>query len=40
MVSQFLLAIPLLFLYVISVGVSYLFRSKVEPAMAVENPTP
>lgn len=38
MVSQFLLAIPLLFLYVISVGVSYLFRSKPEPATVVENP--
>ena len=38
MVSQFLLAIPLLFLYVISVGVSYVFRAKVEPAATVENP--
>jgi sec-independent protein translocase protein TatC len=38
MVSQFLLAIPLLLLYVISVGVSYVFRAKAEPASAVENP--
>jgi len=38
MVSQFLLAIPLLFLYVISVGVSYAFRNKVEPALEAENP--
>jgi sec-independent protein translocase protein TatC len=38
MVSQFLLAIPLLLLYVISVGVSYVFRAKAEPAGAVENP--
>jgi sec-independent protein translocase protein TatC len=40
MVSQFLLAIPLLFLYVISVGVSYVFRNKTEPATAAENPAP
>jgi sec-independent protein translocase protein TatC len=40
MVSQFLLAIPLLFLYVISVGVSYVFRNKVEAATAAENPAP
>jgi sec-independent protein translocase protein TatC len=40
MVSQFLLAIPLLALYVVSVGVSYAFRSKAEPAVAVENPVP
>jgi sec-independent protein translocase protein TatC len=40
MVSQFLLAIPLLFLYVISVGVSYAFRNKAEPATAAENPAP
>ncbi len=39
MVSQFLLAIPLLFLYVISVGVSYLFRAKTEPAIAADNPS-
>jgi sec-independent protein translocase protein TatC len=38
MVSQFLLAIPLLALYVVSVGVSYVFRSKAEPATAAENP--
>ena len=38
MVSQFLLAIPLLFLYVVSVGVSYAFRSKLEPATTAENP--
>ncbi len=38
MVSQFLLAIPLLFLYVISVGVSYVFRAKIEPSATVENP--
>ena len=38
MVSQFLLAIPLLLLYVISVGVSYVFRAKTEPASAAENP--
>jgi len=40
MVSQFLLAIPLLFLYVISVGVSYVFRNKIEPAAAAESPVP
>jgi sec-independent protein translocase protein TatC len=40
MISQFLLAIPLLFLYVISVGVSYAFRTKVEPASVMENPAP
>jgi sec-independent protein translocase protein TatC len=40
MVSQFLLAIPLLFLYVISIGVSYAFRSKAEPATGAENPAP
>jgi sec-independent protein translocase protein TatC len=39
MVSQFLLAIPLLLLYVVSVGVSYVFRSKIEPANVAENPT-
>jgi sec-independent protein translocase protein TatC len=38
MVSQFLLAIPLLFLYVISVGVSYAFRNKAEAATAADNP--
>jgi sec-independent protein translocase protein TatC len=38
MVSQFLLAIPLLALYVLSVGVSYVFRNKLEPAPAAENP--
>jgi sec-independent protein translocase protein TatC len=36
MVSQFLLAIPLLFLYGISIGVSYFFRAKVEPAAPAE----
>ena len=40
MVSQFLLAIPLLLLYVVSVGVSYVFRSKIEPAATAENPAP
>jgi sec-independent protein translocase protein TatC len=40
MVSQFLLAIPLLFLYVISVGVSYIFRATGEPAATVETPVP
>ena len=41
MVSQFLLAIPLLFLYGISIGVSYFFRNKVEPAAtAVQSGTP
>ena len=36
MVSQFLLAIPLLLLYALSIGVSYVFRAreKVEPATA------
>jgi len=38
MVSQFLLAIPLLALYVVSVGVSYVFRGKAEPATVAENP--
>ncbi len=40
MVSQFLLAIPLLLLYVFSVGVSYLFRlpQTEEPAPAAEGP--
>ncbi len=38
MVSQFLLAIPLLLLYVVSVAVSYVFRNKIEPADAAENP--
>ena len=40
MVSQFLLAIPLLLLYVVSVGVSYVFRTKIEPAESAENPAP
>jgi sec-independent protein translocase protein TatC len=40
MVSQFLLAIPLLFLYVLSVGVSYFFRNKAEPVAASANPAP
>lgn len=40
MVSQFLLAIPLLALYVVSVGVSYVFRSKAEPVTVAENPVP
>jgi sec-independent protein translocase protein TatC len=39
MVSQFLLAIPLLVLYIVSVGVSYAFRNKLEPVPAAENPT-
>jgi sec-independent protein translocase protein TatC len=39
MVSQFLLAIPLLVLYIVSVGVSYAFRNKLEPGPAAENPT-
>jgi sec-independent protein translocase protein TatC len=38
MVSQFLLAIPLLFLYVISVGVSYAFRNKSIVATVAEKP--
>lgn len=38
MVSQFLLAIPLLFLYALSVGVSYVFRQKPAPAAAAEHP--
>ena len=38
MVSQFLLAIPLLALYVLSVGVSYVFRSKLDPAAEAANP--
>jgi len=40
MVSQFLLAIPLLALYIVSVGVSYVFRNKLESADAAENPAP
>src|SRR6202035_4512986 len=40
MVSQLLLAIPLMFIYVVSVGVSYAFRSKVEPVTAAEDPAP
>jgi sec-independent protein translocase protein TatC len=36
MVSQFLLAIPLLFLYGISIGVSYFFGTKVEPVAPAE----
>jgi len=40
MVSQFLLAIPLLVLYVISVGVSYMFRNKIASATAAENTAP
>jgi len=39
MVSQFLLAIPLLALYVVSVGVSYVFRNKSEVAVQAENPS-
>jgi sec-independent protein translocase protein TatC len=39
MVSQFLLAIPLLVLYIVSVGVSYAFRNTLEPGPAAENPT-
>jgi sec-independent protein translocase protein TatC len=39
MVSQFLLAIPLLALYVVSVGVSYAFRAKLEPVNVTETPT-
>lgn len=37
MVSQFLLAIPLLLLYVLSVGVSYVFRQPVEVAAPAED---
>ena len=40
MVSQFLLAIPLLFLYGLSIGVSYFFRNKAEPVAATANPAP
>jgi len=40
MVSQFLLAIPLLALYALSVGVSYVFRAKPEAITPAENPVP
>ncbi len=40
MVSQFLLAIPLLFLYGISVGVSYLFRHQAAKPAAAAAQTP
>ena len=38
MVSQFLLAVPLLFLYGLSVGVSYVFRQRPAQAAAAEHP--
>jgi sec-independent protein translocase protein TatC len=40
MVSQFLLAVPLLGLYALSVGVSYVFRLKPQAAAPAENPVP
>jgi len=38
MVSQFLLAIPLLALYAVSIGVSYVFRAKTEPVNVTDSP--
>jgi sec-independent protein translocase protein TatC len=38
MVSQFLLAVPLLFLYALSIGVSYMFRQRPAAAAAAEHP--
>jgi sec-independent protein translocase protein TatC len=40
MVSQFLLAIPLLFLYGLSIGVSYFFRNKAETVATPAIPAP